>query len=74
LPRENRGATEEMVAGVIKGAKAAGTVIEEVGKGKFDGNTIRVYVHEGMKVAVDETRNLIMSMRSIDPKEFKLDR
>lgn len=57
---------------MIKGAKAAETVIEEVGTGKFEGNVIRVYMSDGMKVAVDETRKLIMSIRSVDPKVFKL--
>jgi hypothetical protein len=54
--------------------KAANTMIEEAGTGKFKGNSIRIYVHEGMKVVVDETRKLIMSIRSVDSRQFKLDK
>ncbi|OJX28470.1 MAG: hypothetical protein BGO86_07625 [Chryseobacterium sp. 36-9] len=58
-----RGATEELVSGVINGAKEAGSVVTEVGVGKFEGNIIKVYNHQGVKVAIDETRNLILSIR-----------
>lgn len=58
-----RGATEELVSGVIEGAKIAGPVVTEVGTGQFSGNVIKVFNHNGVKVAVDETRKLIMSIR-----------
>lgn len=58
-----RGATEELVNGVIEGAKKAGTVVTEFGTGKFSGNIIKVFNHNGVKVAVDESRKLIMSIR-----------
>ncbi|WP_160140243.1 hypothetical protein [Chryseobacterium sp. c4a] len=65
-----RGATEEMVSNTIVGAKKAGTVITESGTGKFSENIIKIYNHNGVKVAVDETRNIIMSIRP--DKGFKL--
>jgi len=58
-----RGAAEELVSGVIEGAKIAGPVVTEVGTGQFSGNVIKVFNHNGVKVAVDETRKLIMSIR-----------
>ncbi|MDA3616859.1 RHS repeat-associated core domain-containing protein, partial [Polluticaenibacter yanchengensis] len=58
-----RGATEEMVSEVIIGARNAGTVVIETGTGKFAGNVIKVYDHNGIKVVVDETRELILSIR-----------
>jgi RHS repeat-associated protein len=67
-----RGATEELVSGVIRGARKAGTVIHEVGTGKFAGNTIEIFVHDGVKVAVDTTRRLIMSIRPVANNVFKL--
>lgn len=51
-----RGATEELIT--------------ETGTGKFSGNVIKVFNHNGVKVAVDETRQLIMSIRLV--KGFKL--
>ncbi|UZT98217.1 hypothetical protein ODZ84_01190 [Chryseobacterium fluminis] len=48
---------------MINGAKTANTVVTEIGTGKFSGNIIKVYNHGGVKVAIDETRNLIMSIR-----------
>jgi hypothetical protein len=65
-----RGATEEMISNTINGAKEMGTIITEIGSGKFSGNVIKVYDHNGIKVAIDETRNLIMSIRPT--KGFKL--
>ena len=65
-----RGATEELISDVITGARKAGTVITETGTGQFSGNVIKVYNHNGVKVAVDETRQLIMSIRP--EKGFKL--
>lgn len=56
-----RGATEELIADVILGAKKAGTVITEAGTGKFSGNVIKVYKHNAIKVVVDETRRVIVS-------------
>ena len=65
-----RGATEELISTVIKGAQSSGNVIVEVGTGQFQGNIIKVFNHNGVKVAVDETRSLIMSIRP--EKGFKL--
>ena len=56
-----RGATEELIADVILGAKKAGTVITEAGTGQFSGNVIKVYKHNAIKVVVDETRRVIVS-------------
>jgi hypothetical protein len=67
-----RGATEELVSGVIQGARKAGTVVSEVGTGKFAGNTIEVFVHDGVKVVVDTSRNIIMSIRPVSNSAFKL--
>ncbi|GGH26750.1 RHS repeat-associated core domain-containing protein [Sphingobacterium alkalisoli] len=58
-----RGATEELISGVIDGAKKAGTVVPEVGTGQFAGHVIKVFNHNGIKVAVDETAKVIMSIR-----------
>ena len=69
-----RGATEEMVSGVISGAKAAGTVTEAASThSKHAGNTITTYVHNGVKVVVDDTRRVIMSIRPVDSKKFKVE-
>ena len=65
-----RGATEELISDVITGARKAGTVITETGTGQFSGNVIKVFNHSGVKVAVDETRKLVMSIRP--EKGFKL--
>jgi len=65
-----RGATEELIRDVISGARKAGTVITETGTGKFSGNVIKVFNHNSVKVVVDETRKLIMSIRP--EKGFKL--
>jgi hypothetical protein len=65
-----RGANEELISDVITGARKAGTVITEAGTGKFSGNVIKVFNHNGVKVAVDETRQIIMSIRP--EKGFKL--
>ena len=65
-----RGATHELVINTINGAKKGGNVITEVGTGKFTGNIIKVYKHNNIKVAIDETRSLIMSIRP--QKGFKL--
>ncbi|WP_321308614.1 DUF6443 domain-containing protein [Marinifilum fragile] len=65
-----RGATEQLVSKVIRGAKKSGNIVTEVGKGKFSGNSIKVYQHNGVKVAVDESRKIIMSIRPT--KGFKL--
>lgn len=58
-----RGATEELVSSVINGAQQAGTIVNETGTGKFAGNIIKVFNYNGIKVAVDDTRKLIMSVR-----------
>lgn len=42
----------------------------EVGTGQFSGSIIKVFNHNGVKVAVDENRKLIMSIRP--EKGFKL--
>lgn len=65
-----RGATEELIENVITGARNSGTIITETGTGKFSGNVINIYNHSGVKIAVDETRQLIMSIRP--DKGFKL--
>ncbi len=48
----------------------AGTVITEAGTGKFSGNVIKIFNRNNVKVAVDDTRKLIMSIRT--EKGFKL--
>ncbi len=58
-----RGATEELVSRTINGAKQSGNIISELGTGKFAGNIIKIYRHNDVKVAVDQTRNIIMSIR-----------
>ncbi|GAA3954479.1 hypothetical protein GCM10022209_60160 [Chitinophaga oryziterrae] len=45
------------------GAQQAGTIVNETGTGKFAGNIIKVFNYNGIKVAVDDTRKLIMSVR-----------
>jgi RHS repeat-associated protein len=65
-----RGGTEELVSNVITNARKAGTVATEKGTGQFANNVINVYTHDGIKVAIDETRKLILSTRP--EKGFKL--
>lgn len=49
--------------GVIERAKKAGTVVTEIGTDMFSGNIIKFFNHNGVKVAVDESQKLIMSIR-----------
>ena len=65
-----RGASEELISEVITGARKTGNIVTETGTGKFSGNVINVFNHNGVKVAVDETRQVIMSIRP--EKGFKL--
>lgn len=65
-----RGATEELVSSTIQGARASGNIGVEIGTGKFAGNTIEVFTHDGVKVVTDSTRSIIMSIRPL--KGFKL--
>jgi hypothetical protein len=65
-----RGATEELVASVIRGAREAGTVTTEIAKGRYAGHTITTFIHGGARVVADSTRNLIMSVRPLTGFRF----
>lgn len=65
-----RGATEEIISGTIRGAREAGTVTTEVATGKFAGNTIEVFVHNGAKVVTDSTRGVIVSIQNLSGFHF----
>jgi RHS repeat-associated protein len=65
-----RGATEEIISGAIRGAREAGTVTTEVATGKFAGNTIEVFVHNGAKVVTDSTRGVIVSIQNLSGFHF----
>jgi RHS repeat-associated protein len=65
-----RGVTEELVSQVIIGARKAGTIAVEAGTGKFYGNVINIFSHNGIKVVIDMNRKIIMSIRPT--KGFKL--
>jgi RHS repeat-associated protein len=60
-----RGASEELISKVITNARKAGTVVSEKGTGQFADHVINVYTHDGIKVAVDETKKLILSARPV---------
>jgi len=69
-----KGATEELVSSVIRGAEEAGTVLQEVSTHpKFKGNTIKQFTHQGVTVVVDATRKLIMSVKNVDARKFKVE-
>ena len=65
-----RGATEEIISGTIRGAREAGTVTTEAATGKFAGNTIEVFVHNGVKVVTDSTRGVIVSIQNLSGFHF----
>jgi len=49
---------QEFIGNGVRSADRAFT-----GVGKFKGNLIKVYNHNSIKVAIDETRGLILSIR-----------
>ena len=57
-----RGATEELVSATVRDAREAGTVVIEMGAGKFAENTIAIFTHAGITVVTDSTRHLILSI------------
>jgi len=65
-----RGGTEEIISGTIRGARGAGTVTTEVATGKFAGNRIEVFAHNGVKVVTDSTRGVIMSIQKLQGFRF----
>lgn len=65
-----RGISEDIIKSTISGAKSTGNIITEVGTGKFAGNIIRIYQHNGINVIIDETRKSILSIRPLSG--FKL--
>ena len=58
-----RGFSRNAISSTISGAKTTGNIITEVGTGRFSGNIIKVYQHNGIKVVIDETRKSILSIR-----------